>query len=53
MIAEKNGRITVDETLRNQAQENLWQICTAHDHGEEFDENVVLEKATTWEDVVE
>lgn len=42
LIAEKSGRTTIDVPMRNQHEQNLWEIRTAKTPEEEFDENLLV-----------
>lgn len=41
LIAEKEGRTTIDIPMRNQQEQNIWYILTADDPSMEFDETVL------------
>lgn len=42
LIAEKTGRTTIDVPMRNQHDQNLWQIRTARTPQEQFDESLLV-----------
>ncbi len=42
LIAEKTGRTTIDVPMRNQHEQNLWQIIAAKRSEEEFDESLLV-----------
>ncbi|CAD8178022.1 unnamed protein product [Paramecium octaurelia] len=41
LIAEKEGRTTIDIPLRNQEPQNLWKFQVARNQNEQFDESVM------------
>eukprot|EP00825_Cyclidium_porcatum_P038950 TRINITY_DN4622_c0_g1_i3.p1 TRINITY_DN4622_c0_g1~~TRINITY_DN4622_c0_g1_i3.p1 ORF type:complete len:228 (+),score=57.57 TRINITY_DN4622_c0_g1_i3:166-849(+) len=52
LIAEKQGRTTIDIPLRNQNEQNIWYILTADDPSKEFDESV-LDKSENVQDLIQ